>query len=88
MSGYGINPDAPEFPLVIPTMLLRPFRPLWRPLLNTASTFVHFAWHSLADFFDQETVMAPEEIAKRIVEEVVQEAGGPDDWDMMNDEVL
>ncbi|KIW08002.1 uncharacterized protein PV09_00948 [Verruconis gallopava] len=33
MDGFGIYPDAPELPFVIPTMLLRPFAPIWKPLL-------------------------------------------------------
>ncbi|KAH7139395.1 hypothetical protein B0J11DRAFT_516704 [Dendryphion nanum] len=38
MVGYGVNPDAPDFPFVIPTMLyrwtLKPFKPFWEPLWN------------------------------------------------------
>jgi len=34
MDGYGIYPDAPEMPFVIPTMLLRPFKLVWRPVIN------------------------------------------------------
>ncbi|RDI88939.1 Galactokinase [Venturia inaequalis] len=88
MSGFGVDPDAPEFPFALPTMLLRPFRPLWRPCLNTATTFVHFAWESATDFFDQEPVTGRERIVKNIVEEVIVDAGNPDEWDMMNDDIL
>jgi len=34
MIGYGIDPDAPEFPLVIPTLALRPFKFIWKPVLE------------------------------------------------------
>lgn len=34
MVGYGIDPDAPEFPFVIPTLVLRPFRFIWKPALE------------------------------------------------------
>ncbi|QIW95167.1 hypothetical protein AMS68_000685 [Peltaster fructicola] len=37
MVGYGVNPDAPVFPFVIPTLLFRPFRPAWRPALKWLS---------------------------------------------------
>jgi hypothetical protein len=33
MEGMGTCPDAPEMPFVIPTVLLRPFRPVWKPLI-------------------------------------------------------
>jgi hypothetical protein len=69
-------------------MVLRPFRSLWRPLLNTATTFVHFAWHSVTDFLDQEPVVGNEKVVKRIVETVIIDAGSPEDWNMMNDEIL
>lgn len=88
MSGFGVDPDAPEFPFALPTMLFRPFRPLWRPCLNTAATFVHFAWDRALDLFDQEPVTGGEKIVKNIVEEVFIDPGNPDDWDMMNDDIL
>lgn len=31
MTGFGVNPDAPRYPFVIPTLLFRPLRPIWRP---------------------------------------------------------
>lgn len=34
MRGYGVNPDAPTFPYVIPTLLFRPFKPVWQPVLT------------------------------------------------------
>lgn len=34
MDGLGIYPDAPEMPYVIPTMLLRPLRPAWKPVVD------------------------------------------------------
>lgn len=33
MIGYGVDPDAPRYPFVIPTLLFRPFRPIWKPAL-------------------------------------------------------
>ncbi|GAB7349900.1 hypothetical protein MBLNU459_g0590t1 [Dothideomycetes sp. NU459] len=33
MRGYGVDPTAPRFPYVVPTLLFRPFAPLWRPVL-------------------------------------------------------
>lgn len=33
MHGYGVNPNAPRFPHVIPTLLFRPLKPLWQPAL-------------------------------------------------------
>jgi hypothetical protein len=34
MVGYGVNPDAPRYPFVIPTLLFRPLRPVWKPALK------------------------------------------------------
>jgi hypothetical protein len=34
MVGYGVNPDAPRYPFVIPTLLFRPLRPVWKPVLK------------------------------------------------------
>lgn len=31
MTGYGVNPNAPRLPFVIPTLLFRPLRWLWHP---------------------------------------------------------
>ena len=36
MVGYGVDPNAPRFPLVMPTLLLRPLEPVWGPALETA----------------------------------------------------
>jgi hypothetical protein len=38
MKGYGVNPDAPRYPFVIPTLLFRPLRPIWRPALKWTET--------------------------------------------------
>jgi hypothetical protein len=40
MVGYGVDPDAPDYPFVIPTLLFRPFKPIWRP------AFQYLAWGS------------------------------------------
>ncbi|KAK5137454.1 hypothetical protein LTR08_008432 [Meristemomyces frigidus] len=37
MVGYGVDPDAPRFPLVMPTLLFRPLKPVWQPAFETAS---------------------------------------------------
>jgi len=46
--GTGINPNAPEFPFVIPTLLLRPFGWLWRPVVlllgSTVVPVVRWLW--------------------------------------------
>ena len=34
MVGFGVNPDAPRYPFVIPTLLFRPLRPIWKPVLQ------------------------------------------------------
>ncbi|KAF1825996.1 uncharacterized protein K489DRAFT_376394 [Dissoconium aciculare CBS 342.82] len=34
MVGYGVDPDAPDYPFVIPTLLFRPFKPIWHPVLQ------------------------------------------------------
>ena len=31
MTGYGVDMDAPRYPFVIPTLLFRPLRPIWKP---------------------------------------------------------
>lgn len=49
---------------------------------------MHFVWNSVTDFFDQEPVTGGEKIVKNIVEEVFVDQGNPEDWDMMNDDIL
>jgi hypothetical protein len=34
MKGYGVDPDAPRYPFVIPTLFFRPLRPIWKPALK------------------------------------------------------
>ena len=34
MVGFGVDMNAPEFPFVIPTLLLRPFKFLWKPIVD------------------------------------------------------
>jgi hypothetical protein len=36
MTGYGVDMDAPVYPFVIPTLLFRPLRPIWKPALKWA----------------------------------------------------
>ena len=36
MVGYGVDVDAPVYPFVIPTLLFRPLRPIWKPALKWA----------------------------------------------------
>lgn len=38
MRSYGVDPRAPRFPFVLPTLLFRPFEFLWRPI------FAVLAW--------------------------------------------
>ncbi|KAK5005726.1 hypothetical protein LTR39_005854 [Cryomyces antarcticus] len=45
MVGTGVNPDAPEFPYVIPTLLFRPFGWLWRPLLSVLGSVCGALYH-------------------------------------------
>jgi hypothetical protein len=52
------------------------------------TTFVHFAWHSITEFFDQEPVIGREGVVKNVVEEVIIDAGNVEDWNMMNDDIL
>jgi hypothetical protein len=42
MDGLGLYPDAPEMPFVIPTMLLKPLRPIWKPAIHVLNPF--FGW--------------------------------------------
>lgn len=34
MVGFGVDPDAPRWPFVVPTLTFRPLRPVWRPVVN------------------------------------------------------
>ncbi|KAM0703222.1 hypothetical protein Q7P35_009160 [Cladosporium inversicolor] len=36
MVGFGVDMDAPVYPFVIPTLLFRPLRPIWKPALKWA----------------------------------------------------
>ncbi|KAF2398446.1 hypothetical protein EJ06DRAFT_532195 [Trichodelitschia bisporula] len=87
LTDEGIYPDAPEAPFVIPTMLFRPFRPIWRPVLNTAATFFHWAWgfasyilaEGRAPDVAKEAFTATTKVASQTVET---------DMSMMGDELL
>lgn len=35
MRGYGVDPNAPRLPFVMVTLLFRPFRWAWKPMLNS-----------------------------------------------------
>jgi hypothetical protein len=37
MRGFGVDPHAPRFPHVLPTLVLRPFTPLISPLVSSAT---------------------------------------------------
>jgi hypothetical protein len=47
MVGFGVNPDAPEYPFVIPTLLFRPFRPLWKPVLQGLEASFTAGFHAV-----------------------------------------
>jgi hypothetical protein len=47
MVGFGVNPDAPEYPFVIPTLLFRPFRPLWKPVLQGLEASFTAGFHTV-----------------------------------------
>ncbi|KAI7360331.1 hypothetical protein KC354_g8962 [Hortaea werneckii] len=34
MVGYGVDYDAPRFPFVLPTLVFRPLKPLWLPMVE------------------------------------------------------
>jgi hypothetical protein len=38
MIGYGVDPEAPRYPFVIPTLLFRPLRSVWKPVLKWLET--------------------------------------------------
>jgi hypothetical protein len=48
VEGLGIYPDAPELPYVIPTMVLRPLRPVWKPLVDVIAPFAQWLWDFVA----------------------------------------
>lgn len=47
MTGFGVNPDAPEYPFVIPTLLFRPFRPIWKPVLQGLEASFTAGFHAV-----------------------------------------
>jgi hypothetical protein len=87
MSGFGVQPEPLEPLFVLPTLLLRPIRPLWRPFLHTVVTFLHWMWGFVTFIFSSDD----ETVRKSVVQEVVSKHPGifeDGDWSMMNDEVL
>ncbi|KAF4547092.1 Hypothetical protein D9617_59g026310 [Elsinoe fawcettii] len=50
MAGFGVDPDAPRYPFVLPTMLLRPVRWLWSPLTSTVVWLVGQIWTGLVAY--------------------------------------
>lgn len=47
MRGFGVDPDAPQYPLVIPTLVFRPLRPIWRPALHWAKEAWTASFHTV-----------------------------------------
>ena len=47
MKGFGVDPNAPRFPFVIPTLVLRPFRGLWEPMVEAVEWWWIFEWKGL-----------------------------------------
>jgi hypothetical protein len=47
MVGFGVNPDAPEYPFVIPTLLFRPLRPVWKPVLQWLEASFTAGFHAV-----------------------------------------
>jgi hypothetical protein len=47
MVGFGVNPDAPEYPFVIPTLLFRPLRPVWKPVLQWLEASFTAGFHTV-----------------------------------------
>jgi len=47
MRGFGVNPDAPQYPFVIPTLIFRPLRPVWRPVLSWAKEAWMAGFHAV-----------------------------------------
>jgi hypothetical protein len=96
--GTGINPNAPEFPFVIPTLLLRPFGWLWRPVVlllrSTVVPAVRWLW-GLAWFLWEDQRLREEwrKAATKTVGRVVRTAtaewvGLPTAGDSMADDEL
>lgn len=56
MVGYGTNPDAPDFPFVIPTLLFRPFKPIWGPVVRYLGWLLSIVFHSI---FGEDALVIP-----------------------------
>ncbi|KAG8626662.1 hypothetical protein KVT40_005607 [Elsinoe batatas] len=50
MTGFGVNPDAPRYPFVLPTILFRPVRWLWHPITSTLVWVVGQIWTGLVAY--------------------------------------
>ncbi|KAH9844797.1 hypothetical protein Tdes44962_MAKER01344 [Teratosphaeria destructans] len=49
MVGFGVDPNAPIFPFVIPTLLFRPFRFFWQPVVDWLQWAIWKCWKWLTD---------------------------------------
>ncbi|PNS15831.1 hypothetical protein CAC42_4283 [Sphaceloma murrayae] len=60
MAGFGVDPSAPRYPFVVPTMLFRPLRWLWRPVTSTLVWLLGQLWTGLVAYlgilFEEEPV--------------------------------
>lgn len=56
MKGYGVDPNAPRYPFVLPTLVFRPFEEIWRPVLGLLASVLGSVW---AFMTDEEGVVAP-----------------------------
>lgn len=47
MHGFGVDPHAPRYPFVLPTLLFRPFKWFWKPLISAVLWFLSSIWTAL-----------------------------------------
>jgi hypothetical protein len=92
---FGVNPDAPQFPFVLPTMLYRTFfQGWWTPfsaLLSPISYAALAMQRGSAAFLNaasQPSVVVQSQSQPQMVDEVDVESEYDYDWSMSRDEVM
>ena len=84
MVGFGVDPDAPRFPFVIPTLVFRPLRWLWKPVCEALAQGIGVVFHEF--FGDRATSAEPPRMVRTTFRDPVRrvwesaDAGRAREW--------
>ena len=86
MDGFGVDPDAPRLPFVTVTVLSRPFRWLWKPIVGSLVWAGKAIYQSFA--VGEGVRTAGTQRAARFTTRIFSQATAESDLSMADDEYL